>query len=129
MSHDLLVCTVEEHCMDCAATLWQAGRRLWHLHHDGSSGAKGLEAEGELPGCFPAIRDEMEREQVAAGGDKAGVDMIFEIPMRVAQALTGFKHDQDSTQVVGGLFHVLTRTTPAAGAAPRRGFFRRFFGG
>ena len=37
-SHDILVCTVEEHCMDCAATLWRAGRRLWHLHHDGSRG-------------------------------------------------------------------------------------------
>jgi hypothetical protein len=129
-SHDLLVCTVEEHCMDCAATLWRGGRRLWYLHHDGSHGSKGLDAQGELPACFPVIRDEMEREQVAAGGDKAQVDMILEIPLRVAQKLTGFKHDQDSAHVVGNVFHVLTRTTPPAYTAPpKRGFWRRLIGG
>ena len=100
--------------MDCAATLWQRGRRLWHLHHDGSGGPKGLDAEGNLPACFPVIKDQMEREQVAAGGGKAGVDMIFEIPMRVAKTLTGFKHDEQPSHVVGGLFHVLTQTTPVA---------------
>lgn len=127
-SHDILVCTVEEHCMDCAATLWRGGQRVWHLHHDGSHGPKCLDAEGDLPACFHGIKEQMEREQLAAGGVKAGVDMIFEIPLRVAQAITGFKHDQDSPHVVGGLFRVLTRTTPLASTAPvKRGLLKRLF--
>jgi hypothetical protein len=127
-THEILVCTVEEHCMDCAATLWRGGRRLWHLHYDGSRGPKGLDVDGDLPPCLPAIKDEMEREQLAAGGDKAGVDMIFEIPVRVAKTLTGFKHDEDSPHVVGGVFHVLARTTRATTLVPpRQGFFRRMF--
>ncbi len=127
--HDVLVCSVEEHCMDCAATLWRDGVRLWHLHHDGSDNSKGLDMEGDLPPCFAPIRDEMEREQLAAGGDKARVDMIFEIPLRVAQTLTGFMHDEECPHLEGGVFRVLERPTPASSPVlPKRGFFSRLFG-
>ncbi|MGV3661604.1 MAG: hypothetical protein ACO1TE_15560 [Prosthecobacter sp.] len=144
LEHDVLVCAVEEHSMGSSASLWRGGSRVWHLDHDGSGGPKGraLKAEGALPECFAGIRDEMERAQKEEGGATADVDMLFEIPLRVAQALIGFKHDEDSSHVMGGKFYVLRRdatdavtssSMPAlprrpAAASPRPGFFRRLFG-
>ena len=112
--HDILVCTVEEHCMDSSSALWRAGQRLWYLHHDGSGGAKGLDVDGSPPDYFPSVRADMEREQLAAGGPTADVDYLFEIPLSVAQRLTGFKHDEESPSMVDGVFHVLklTAATP-----------------
>lgn len=145
LEHDILVCAVEEHSMSATASLWRRGGRVWHLHYDGSDGPKGsaLKAGGALPECLASIRDEMERAQEAEGGASANVDMLFEIPLRVAQALTGFKHDGDSVHVIGGMFHVLRRdvtetaTTSSmpvlvrskpAMAAAKPGLFRRLFG-
>lgn len=145
LEHDIVVCAVEEHCMSATSSLWRRGGRVWHLHHDGSDGPNGraLKAEGKLPECFASIRDEMQRAQEAEGGATSDVDMLFEIPLRVAQALIGFKHDEDSTHVIGGQFKVLRRdatevattaTMPALvrskpPAAAKPGFFRRLFGG
>lgn len=130
-NYEVLVCTVEEHVMDSAASLWRDGERLWHLHHDGSNGPKGLDVAGPPPECFAAIRDAMHAEQEKAGGDKADVDMLFEIPLRVAQVITGFKHDEESTHVIGNQFHVLKRTIAEQNTPlpVKPGFFRRLFGG
>lgn len=146
LEHDILVCAVEEHCMSSSASLWRGAGRVWFLHHDGNDGPKGraLRAEGTLPECFASIRDEMEEAQEAEGGAAADVDMLFEIPLRVAQSLIGFKHDEDSAHVIGGKFHVLRRdateiattaTMPALvrpkppPAVAKPGFFSRLFGG
>lgn len=133
-THEVLICTVEEHVMDSAASLWRDGERLWHLHHDGSGGAKGLEVDGQTPECFAATRDAMYAEQEKAGGDKADVDMLFEIPLRVAQSISGFKHDEESPHVIGNQFHALKRVnapadTPNTPSPAKPGFLRRLFGG
>jgi hypothetical protein len=128
-SHDVIACTVEEHCMDSTATLWRVGVKHWFIHHDGSDGSKGLEFTGALPECFDSIRGDLERKQNDAGGSKADVDYLFEIPLAVAQSIVGFKHDEDSSHVIDGIFHVLARTSPATEQSePKRGFFSRLFG-
>jgi len=48
-------------------------------------------------------------EWAAEGGDDADVDYLFEIPLKVAQGLVGFKHDEDSPHLVDGAFGVLHR--------------------
>ena len=73
----------------------------------------------DLPESFPAIRNDMEQAQVDAGGDHAGVDYIFEIPLKLAEALVGFKHDKDNTHVIDGHYVVLSRTDPAGGILRR----------
>ena len=104
--------------MASSSELWRGGKRKWWISHEGEDGPKGLAAEGDLPECFASIRREMEEAQRAAGGDAAGVDYIFEIPLTVAQTLVGFKHDE----VMQGQFVVLSRPVP------KKGFIGRLFG-
>lgn len=120
--HDVVVCQIEEHTMASSAELWTSGSRRWWLSHEGEDGPKGLEMEGALPPSFAAIRKEMEDAQRAEGGEEADVDYIFEIPLKVAQALVGFKHDENYEQVVEGGFMVLS------GGKSEKGFLARLFG-
>lgn len=96
---DVLLCLVEEHVMASSSEFWSGGDRKWLISHQGDNGPKGLNATGELPACFPAIRAEMEEAQLVEGGDDADVDYIFEIPLKVAQSLVGFKHDEDCQHI------------------------------
>lgn len=119
---DVLLCQVEEHVMASSSEMWSVGKRKWWLSHEGEDGPKGLSTDGELPDSFPAIRKEMEQAQLAAGGDEAGVDYIFEIPLKVAQTLVGFKHEE-CAHLLDGKFSVMSQAT-----APRaEGLLRRLF--
>jgi hypothetical protein len=109
IDHDLLLCLIEEHVMASSAELWSKGDRKWWLSHEGENGPKGLEVDGEPPDIYPAIRKEMEDLQLAEGGDDAGVDYIFEIPLKIAQTLVGFKHDESCPHLIGGHFEVMSR--------------------
>ena len=118
---DVLMCLVEEHVMASSAELWSGGQRQWRISHRGDDGPRGLATDGELPECFPAIRREMEEAQRAAGGEDADVDYLFEVPLRVAQTLVGFKHDEDCPHMPAERCVALSR------AAPKTGLFSRLF--
>ena len=118
---DILLCLVEEHVMASSSEFWSAGKRIWWISHEGENGPKGLATDGDLPTCFPSIRRELEEAQLADGGDDADVDHIFDIPLKVAQLLVGFKHDEDCPQLVEEKFVVLSR------AAPRKGLLGSLF--
>jgi hypothetical protein len=124
---DVLLCLVEEHVMASSSEMWSAGERVWWVSHAGEDGPKGLSTHGVLPPSFAAIREEMDRAQIAAGGDEADVDYIFEIPLKLAENLIGFKHDEDYNHVLDGQFHVLSRNASMRGD-PSRGLLRRLFG-
>jgi hypothetical protein len=119
IEQDVLLCLVEEHVMASSSELWSGGKCKWRVSHEGENGPKGLSMEGDLPDPFSAVRKEMEELQIAAGGDAADVDHIFEIPLKVAQSLVGFKHDEDCTHLIGGHFEVLSRDTPQTGILAR----------
>jgi hypothetical protein len=122
MDDDVLLCRVEEHVMASSAELWSKGKRQWWISHEGEDGPKGLEADGRLPESYPAIRKEKEAQQLVDGGDDAEVDYIFDIPLMVAKALVGFKHDEICPHLIGGRFAVMSRT------APTPSVFSRLFG-
>jgi hypothetical protein len=106
--NEIVLCQIEEHVMASSAELWVGGERKWWVSHEGEDGPKGLETEGKLPQCFASIRENMEGTQLAEGGDEADVDYIFEIPLEVARALVGFKHDDNYESVLDGDFVVLS---------------------
>jgi hypothetical protein len=120
--YDVLLCLIEEHVMASSTELWSGGGRKWWLGHNGDDGPKGLDVEGEPPDSFPAIRREMEKRQAESGGDSAEVDYIFEIPLKVAHSLVGFKHDEDNPHLVGNEFIALSRIEQGGG------LLRRLFG-
>jgi hypothetical protein len=122
--YDVLLCLVDEHVMASSAELWSGGDRKWWLSHEGEDGPKGLEVEGEPPDSFPAIKREMEKLQAENGGDKANVDYLFEIPLKVAHSSVGFKHDEDCEHLVGNEFIALSRVQQSRNG----GFLRRLFG-
>ena len=118
----ILVCLVEEHVMASSSEQWSGGKRDWWISHEGEDGPKGLSFDGSPPECFSAIRSQMEEAQIAEGGDQAGVDYIFEIPLRVAQSIVGFKHDEDCPHLVDGHFVVLSESQS------RKGLLQKLFG-
>ena len=118
-SRDVLLCLVEEHVMASSSELWVGGKKQWWLSHEGENGPKGLTVEGNAPDALPRIRGEMEKLQIAEGGEHADVDYIFEIPLRVAQSIVGFKHDEDCSHLIGGVFHVMSQDRPKPGLLSR----------
>lgn len=122
---DIVTCFVEEHVMCSHASQWRGGRELWSLMHTADTGSiEHLEIKGEPPAFFASIRDRLRAKQQEAGGKKADVDFIFDIPVETAQQLTGYRHDHDIPDAGEKPFEVLETTD----ATPKRSWLRRFLG-
>jgi hypothetical protein len=89
-----VACSVEEHVMVSSAALWEAGEPVWEVTHDAQDNIFHLASSGRLPEGFAATRDRVLREQEREGGQQAGVDLVFDVPLLLAKSLTGYKHDE-----------------------------------
>jgi hypothetical protein len=116
---DVVLCLIEEHVMSSSSEMWSRGKRKWWLSYEGEDGSVGLATDGDLPESFPRIRKEMEETQRVAGGDDAGTDYIFGIPLKLAETLVGFNHEEDNAHMIGGRYIVLSRTAPNGGLLSR----------
>ena len=100
--------------MYSSAEFWKLGRRIWRVAHDAQRSIRHLQAEGDLPSRYSQIlsqaRTEQDKEE--AGSDDE-VDFFFEVPLRLAQDLVGFKHDEESAGVDEDAFTVLESANPA----------------
>lgn len=121
-NYDILLCLVEEHVMASSSELWHEGKMAWRIAHEGDQGPKGLEVSGAPPASLSSVRSEMEQLQVSSGGDDADVDYIFEIPLKVAKGLVGFKHDEECEVLANDQFSVLSQTAAKKGLL--RGLFK-----
>jgi hypothetical protein len=120
---------VEEHVMVSVAVGWKGGQRVWSVVHDAQRDVEHLEAEGQLPSIFATIRDELRSKQRAAGGGTADVDYVFDVPVELAKALTGYRHDADIPGAGDRPFEVLAQTSASSpGSGDRPSFFKRLFG-
>ncbi|MFO1341361.1 MAG: hypothetical protein U1F53_24610 [Burkholderiaceae bacterium] len=117
---EVVACRVEEHTMFASAEGWRAGERAWCVVHDAQQGAGHLQVDGAPPPALAGITAELRALQAGS----AGVDYLFEVPLKLAQRLTGFKHDEgdDGTH---GRWRAL-RTGPAQPAAPARPWWKRW---
>jgi hypothetical protein len=86
---ELITCSVEEHCMCSSASGWNNGVPAWSVVHDSQQGLQHLDAQGDLPPVFSAVRDRLSTAQAQRGD----ADYIFDVPVEVAKAITGFRHD------------------------------------
>lgn len=86
---EVLVLDVEEHVMFVSASLFKDRRLSWRVVHDAQKSPDHLSAEGTPPEPFSGIRD----EELARAGSDPDVDFVFEIPVRLAEELVGFRHD------------------------------------
>jgi hypothetical protein len=66
---------------------------VWHDPQN--KGIYDLDYRGETPDSFESLRNQIFKKQDEEGGDKADVDLVFDIPLLLASEFTGFKHDED----------------------------------
>jgi hypothetical protein len=116
---EVVAASVEEHVMASRAEGWKDGRRTWSLSHESEKGMDHLEEAGAPPQEYAAIKaGGLARQQ--AEGPTAEVDHVFDIPLTLAQRLTGYKHDEGGPD----RFEILERVArPGSG-----GFWGRLFG-
>jgi hypothetical protein len=94
-------CFLEEHVMYSAAVGWVNGQKIWSVMHDSARAVTHLQVAGDAPPALEAIRQRRESAQRAAGGDTAQVDHLFEVPIELAKAVTGYRHDEDDDEADG----------------------------
>jgi hypothetical protein len=121
---DVLTWFVEEHVMCSSAGSWRGGREVWSVQHSADQGINNLEVKGELPPNFASIRDGLRARQQNAGGEKADVDYIFDIPVELIQSITGYRHDKVIPELREVRFEILARNKET----PQRSWIRRLLG-
>jgi hypothetical protein len=91
-----LACSIDERVMYSVARLYEDGKAVWSVDHNG--GEKGLyhlEVAGDPPPELAEIRARITAEQDAEGGDAADVDLIFDVPAELSKALCGYRYGSD----------------------------------
>jgi len=77
----------------------------WRIVHDAQQAHDHLAVEGKPPESLVRIQ----AEQLARVGDDREVDFVFEIPVRVAQEVVGFRHEEGASTWA---FGVLRQVAP-----------------
>jgi hypothetical protein len=77
--------------MFSAASLWAEGIPSWAVTHDEQRDPFDLSTIGDLPQQFIEIRARMLVKQQAAIAAGKSVDFVFNIPILLAEGLTGFR--------------------------------------
>ena len=108
---EVVTCAVEEHVMTSDAAGWKHGQWIWWVWHDSQRGIPHIETDGDLPTVYRGIHDRLSSEQQAAGGEKANVDYIMDIPVELARSITGFRHEYDIEGGGDEPFEVLAETS------------------
>ena len=105
----MIVCFVHEGIMVSEAAEWRNGKRIWSVLHNTQKALGHLEARGELPSVYDSIRLRLLAKQAAGDGN---VDYIFDIPVEVAQSITGYSHMARVTMVDERGFEFLQTAEP-----------------
>jgi len=87
---EVIICDVEEHVMYTSVAAFKDGILSWRIVHDAQQASDHLSLEGAPPKSLPKIQT----EQFARVSEDREVDFIFDIPIRVAQELVGFRYDE-----------------------------------
>jgi len=120
-----VACEVNEHVMYSEARGYEAGREAWRVAYDCEKGGA-LDVSGNPPSQLDTIAREARAKQEAAGGDDADVDLLFDIPAKLARSICGFMLGEEEPDG----FHFSELRPIGGGKAPSegRGFFARLFG-
>jgi hypothetical protein len=116
---DIVAVAIEEHVMWSSAEAWKNGNLLWRVTHASESGRRHLEEHGLFPGQYLAVKERLLAAQQREDDGAREVDYVFDVPLELAEAIVGFKHDR----IINDRFEVLK---PAAATA-RGGLLSRLF--
>ena len=94
---EVIACSIEEHVMVCTSELWRSGAQVWRIEHDAQKSIDHISKSGTLPDAYVEIEKDFAEQQERAGGKKADTDYFFEIPLKTAKSIVGFKHDESGS--------------------------------
>jgi hypothetical protein len=118
----LIVCHVNETVMHSSARYFDAGEENWSVWHEGDEVVNHIDFEGNPPVEYSSILAEA-LEQRAHDNE---VDYVFEVPLKLAENLCGFKHDEFLEDIQ---FHEILLNSVAADARSQgSNFVARLFG-
>lgn len=120
----VVACSIEEHVMFSSSEYWANGNQVWRAEHVGENGPIHLQTSGVLPPGFEAMAAACKAAQEADGGEEAGVDHYFDIPLNAAREIIGFKHDEEAPGVDYEGFEVLRSASRSTGHKPWRCFWK-----
>jgi hypothetical protein len=115
----VVACDEEDHVMYSAACEWQDGRERWAVVHDWQEGAKHLEIRGEPPDGWQAVRDDILAQQAKADAQKEDVDLVYDIPLVIAQKIVGYRLLADENGDIGKLVTLASATSTSAPIASK----------
>ena len=90
---EVIICDVEEHVMFVSAAAFKNGTTTWRIVHDAQQASDHLLLEGQPKESLARVQ----KEQFTRVSEDREVDFIFDIPVRVAQELVGFRRDGASS--------------------------------
>jgi hypothetical protein len=129
---EVVACFVEEHCMESTAVSWRQGQRIWLVTHNSQKSKRHFESSGELPPGFAEIRDKWMARQKTEDAEMKRVDYIFEIPVEVAHAVTGYRHDRNIPGLKESPYEILEQCHIAAPVSDsplkKKSWLQRIFG-
>lgn len=114
---EVIACRIEEHVMYSSSSSWSQGQRRWLVEHDAGRGKDHCAVVGDAPAGLSAVMAQCVANQQADGGLGADVDHYFEIPLKLAEHLVGFKHDE-TNEATNGTFHVLADLAASSSGGP-----------
>ncbi len=118
-SGEVVCCYVEDHVMVSWASGWREGKKVWSVVHDCEEDRFHLDIQGKAPSELKDIAERRIAEQRAEGGEKADVDLVYDVPADIAKALTGYRHDQGTPGWMGERFEILEREMMPFGSGRR----------
>lgn len=118
-------CWVNETAMVSSVNYFDAGL-YWSVGHDASREAT---IEGNVPAEFQDIVDRLLGEQAKSDAEHPGmVDYLFDVPIEIAQRMTGFRHDLMDFEWGTAKFTVAEQSANLSGEAVHKpSLFKRWF--
>jgi hypothetical protein len=102
-----IACSLEEHVMASSCASWEDGEKKWSVEHESERGMFDVKTSGKVPEGFSPLKERLSKEQEADGGEKADVDLLFDLPLELAKQSTGFKHDEEAGDAADGEYEIL----------------------
>ncbi|MEM9010614.1 MAG: hypothetical protein AAGE18_05255 [Pseudomonadota bacterium] len=103
----LISCIVNETVMSSTAMGWRDGAEVWSLHHQGDTGdVFHLDIAGTPPAEFADLNAALEAKR-SDGSAEPDHDYAFEVPVALAERLTGFRYDRAVDPNRRGAFRIL----------------------
>ena len=123
-------CAVNETVMYSEARAYEGGVEIWRVVHDPDADESlySLQITGNPPPQLDAIVGSVRAEQDAEGGEEADVDLMFDIPTKLAQSLCGFSLEDDLDPFGFVEVQIPGKARRTGRTDSRPGFFARLFG-